>query len=438
MESLSFDVLILGAGAAGLAAATELAEAGRSALVLEARDRIGGRCWSHQAPGLPVPIELGAEFIHGRPAATISLLRKAGMAAVDAPRNPWMVRRGKLEPRDNFFAEIQAAMRKPRLLEKGDASFDAFLARELRPSISENALAFARMLVEGYDAADPARASARAIVEEWTNEGAGTLLSRPLGGYGALLAFLADGLAGSKVEIRLQTIVRVVRWQGGMVEMEGTSLGKAFHAAASRAIITLPLGVLQLPPGAPGAVRFTPALKEKKAALKGLAAGPVIKVALRFRSAFWEALDKGRYRDATFFHSPRAVFRTFWTALPVRVPLLIAWSGGPNAARLSGAATPDIVRQALASLQSVFGKRARSGAQLTAAHLHDWQQDPFARGAYGYVTVGGDRAQEALAASLKETLYFAGEATDLEGEAGTVAGALQSGRRAARELMAKI
>lgn len=438
MEKKPFDVIIIGAGASGLAAAAEIAQAGRSALVLEARERIGGRCWSHQVPGLPVPVELGAEFIHGRPAATLALLEKAGTAAVDAARNPWMVRRGKLEPRDDLFAEVRSAMRATRVPGRKDISFDAFLARGLRGRISADALAFARTLVEGYDAADPARASARAIVEEWTNEGAGTALSRPLGGYGPLIACLAGALAGTRVQVRLQTIVRTVRWKRGVVEIQGTSFGEAFRAVAPRAIVTLPLGVLQLPPAAPGAVRFMPALSEKRLALRGLAAGPVIKVALHFRSAFWDMQDNGRYRDVTFFHSPHASFPTFWTALPLRVPLLVAWAGGPKAARLSGAAVAGIVREALASLQSVFGKRTSAAAQLTAVYFHDWQQDPFARGAYGYVTTGGGRAREALAANLRETLYFAGEAADLEGEAGTMAGALQSGKRAAREVIAAI
>jgi len=433
---MPLDVVIIGAGAAGLAAAAELARCGQSVVVLEARDRIGGRVWTRHEPGLPVPVELGAEFIHGRPAATFSLLRKAGVTAVDAPMVPLTVQRGRLRPReDGVFAEVQRVLRRHAgALQKKDVSFATFLARG-RHGLSKEARAFARMRVQGYDAADPARVSARAIAAEWAGEGADESgHSRPPGGYGALLASLTGALGGS-VRPQLQTIVRTVRWQRGSVEIEGKSLGEPFRASASRVIITLPLGVLQLPPEAPGAVRFTPALREKERALKRLAAGPVVKVALRFRSAFWEALDGARYRDTSFFHAPRAAFPTFWTALPARAPLLIAWAAGPKAARLTGTATSDIIRKAVTSLKSVFGKRADIDAQFEAAWFHDWQQDPFARGAYSYVTVGGDGARQALAAPLRNTLFFAGEATDFEGEYGTVAGALQSGIRAAREVL---
>ena len=119
------------------------------------------------------------------------------------------------------------------------------------------------------------------------------------------------------------------------------------HArSALVAIITLPLGVLQYAPGVRGAVQFRPALGEKKEALRRLASGPVLKVAMRFRSAFWEEIDHGRYRDFSFFHSPRAAFPTFWTALPARAPLLIAWAGGPKAARLTGSGKREIIREA--------------------------------------------------------------------------------------------
>jgi monoamine oxidase len=226
-----------------------------------------------------------------------------------------------------------------------------------------------------------------------------------------------------------------VKWKRGAVEVEGDCGDRPFRATAARAIVTLPLGVLQLAPTAPGAVCFSPALDQKRLALRGLLPSPVLKVALRYRDAFWEKAGRGRYRDAVFFRAPGAPIPSFWTARPARAPLLIAWAGGPNAARLAGTGAPNIIDQAVTSLKAVFGARAGNG--LVAAWVHDWQEDPYARGAYSYVTVGGAGARKALAAPLLDTLYFAGEAADFEGEHGTVAGALQSGRRAAALIAAR-
>jgi monoamine oxidase len=463
---VKFDAVILGAGAAGLAAAAELARRGKSAVVLEARDRIGGRVWSLEVPGLPVPVELGAEFIHGRPAATLARMRRAGIAALDAPILRMAVIDGTLRPRDDaLYTEIRRFLRRHAgALEMKDVSFETFLARAGR-ELSAAARTFARMRVQGYDAAEPAQASARAIVEEWNAEEEGRPGHfRPRGGYGALLDWLAAGLDGSPVELRLRSVVHSVRWKRGTVEVEGVTRdppllpeegspqsgggggrpeegspqsggggGSDFLVTARRAIVTLPLGVLKLPPRAAGAVRFTPSLQPKRAALDRLESGAVIKAALLFRTPFWEDLDQGRYRGVSFFHSPGAPFPTFWTAHPERVPLLVAWAGGPNASRLAKARVPDIVRGAVASLASIFGARSGIEDQLAAAWTHHWQQDPFARGAYSYVAVGGHGARRALAEPLHDTLFFAGEAADYEGEHGTVAGALSSGERAARE-----
>jgi monoamine oxidase len=193
------------------------------------------------------------------------------------------------------------------------------------------------MLAQGFDAADTRRASARAIVEEWTGGGSVEAPQfRPLGGYGPLLAHLAGELLGSGMRLQLNTAITAVRWKRGHVEVRGAFHGRAFSATAARAIVTLPLGVLQRSPRA-GGVRFTPALTMKRDALKHLASGPVLKVLLRFRSAFWEELDEGRYRNASFFRAPKAAFPTFWTALPVRTPLVVAWAAGPRASRLEGA-----------------------------------------------------------------------------------------------------
>ena len=114
----------------------------------------------------------------------------------------------------------------------------------------------------------------------------------------------------------------------------------------------------------------------------------------------------------------------------MHAPLLTAWAGGPKAARLTGASKEKLLKHALGSVRSVLGK----AEEPTAFLVHDWQADPYARGGYSYVRVGGTGARERLAEPLEETLYFAGEATDVE-QSGTVGGALASGMRAAREIL---
>ncbi len=231
--SRSYDVVIIGAGAAGLAAAAELAASGLRLLVLEARDRIGGRVWTRNEAGLPPPVELGAEFIHGRPPVTFALMRKAGIAAVDAPIVRLGMRHGTLGPRpDGVEAEARQILRRhAAALARKDMSFEAFLARAA-DEMSGEAVSFARMRAQGYEAAEPARLSARAIAEEWGGEGAqvpGHL--RPAGGYGALLDSLARTL-GSAVELRLRSAVRAVGWKTGPAPASSSSSPSSRVAAA--------------------------------------------------------------------------------------------------------------------------------------------------------------------------------------------------------------
>jgi len=409
------DVVIIGAGAAGLAAADALTRAGKSVLVLEARSRIGGRCWTRRMAGLDIPVELGAEFLHGEANATHALLRRARIPAITAVRVQRRLDRGRLRP-INSFKEAQRAVRGAALGK--DISFDRFLAGRRLP---EKTKAFARMMVQGFDAADPARVSARSIIEEWGEGGElGMSQPRPQGGYGALMDWVAVRLISTKARLQLDTVVREVRWQRGAVELEGSFLGNAFKIRARQAIITLPLGVLQA-----GAVRFSPSLTRKREALSKLASGPVIRVAMRFHEAVWEKRAPG----VSFFNRPDAPFPTFWTPLPMRAPLLTAWAGGPKAARLSGLSARRLIEEALGCVQKFF-----PDARLADAIVQDWRRDPYSRGGYSYVLVGGEGAREELARPLDGTLFFAGEATDTA-EAGTVNGALRSGLRAARELL---
>lgn len=428
------DVAVLGAGAAGLSAARVLAEAGRSVLILEARDRIGGRILTVGDPVLPLPVELGAEFIHGSAPETFELLRRSGLSAIDTAGSRWTLREGRPSPRADVFGAVRKLMQQVDSLSEEDLSVEEFLARHESDRALQAACAYARMMVEGFDAADPRRASVRAIAREWSAMDGGQL--RPSGGYGALMQYLARLAEGHGAQIRLQTLVREVDWGGSEVGIEADSPAGPVEATARCALVTFPVSVLQRPPDASGAVRFEPPLAEKAEALRGIALGPVVKVILRFRHAFWEQLQDGRYRDAGFLHAPECPFPTVWTALPARIPLLTAWTGGPRAERLEGS-PEQIVAAALDTVRVLFGLGPEVRDELVAAYFHDWQQDPFARGAYSYLTVGGRGAPKAIARPLRDALFFAGEAASA-GDSGTVEAALQSGRRAAEEILRRL
>ncbi len=429
------DIIVIGAGAAGLAAAAALGRSGRSVLVLEARDRIGGRIWTRLEPELAVPVELGAEFIHGDSPESWELLRQVGAAAVDTSGEHWSLIGGRLQRRtESLLGKVRAAFEDADVLAQPDMSLESFLTGESGRGLPEEARAMARAFVSGFDAADPQLVSLHSVAEEWRSGGMlDSAQSRPFGGYRATLLALSAGLDNRRARLQLQTVVTAVRWSDRSVEVEGRRLGRPFRAAARKAIVAVPLGVLQAPAGAPGSIDFTPPLEAKQAALAHLISGPVLKVVLRFYRRFWEERDGGRYADASFFHAPGKVFPTFWTALPARAPLLNAWVGGPSAARLAELTDDDIVQQALHCVSAILCDG--SGAPpLQAAYVHNWARDPYARGAYSYLAAGGSNAREVLATPLDGTLFFAGEATDTTGEATTVTGALRSGTRAALEV----
>jgi monoamine oxidase len=429
------DIIVIGAGAAGLAAAAALATSGRSVLMLEARDRIGGRIWTRFEPGLAAPMELGAEFIHGDSPETSDLLRADGSTALDISGEYWSLIDGRLQQRtESLLGKVRAAIEAADVLSQPDMSLEDFLAGDQGRTLPEEARAMARAFVSGFDAADPRVVSLHSVAEEWRRGGMlDSTQSRPLGGYRTALRALRARLDGGRVRLQLQTVVTAVRWSDRTVEVGGLRLGQPFRATARKAIITVPIGVLKAPAAAPGAISFEPRLDSKQAALARLLSGPVLKVVLHFHHPFWKELDGGRYADASFFQAPGKAFPTFWTTLPVGAPLLNAWAGGPAAARLCERSDDEIVRQAMDCVSSVFSG-GNGVPELQAAYIHNWERDAYARGAYSYVAAGGGNARQELATPLGGTLFFAGEATDTTGEATTVTGALRSGARAALEV----
>jgi monoamine oxidase len=228
--------------------------------------------------------------------------------------------------------------------------------------------------------------------------------------------------------------VRRISWRLGAVAVDAKSRGGEPRTIRARAaIVTLPVGVLRHS-GDETEIVFDPDLPAAKhAALGRIEMGHVVKVALWFRTAFWEQVRGGRYRDGAFFRCQGQPFAAYWTQVPVRSELIVAWAGGPQATALSGTSQEQLIGRALEGFGTLFGERELARKEFAGGEMHDWNHDPFARGAYSYVAVGGGDARASLAAPVDETLFFAGEATSTDGQGGTVNGALETGERAARE-----
>jgi monoamine oxidase len=437
MTHESADVIVIGAGVAGLTAARRLAEAGLRVLILEARDRIGGRLWTtHAANGTPV--ELGAEFIHGRPPAICDLVRSSNLEAREFDGQQWIHAGGKLQRSPDFFARIKSILN--QMSEDGpDRSFANFLSDSCAGE--EATKLWGLDYVEGFQGALAERISVRSLIRsrKAQKEIDGGCAYRLAQGYQSLLQVLRDALPSNLVSIRLNTVVHVVHWAKHEVRIQAQTATGPVEFSAPRALVTLPLGVMQAAHNASGAVRFEPALLTKASALLLLYMGQTMRISLTFSQRWWEQLaadgETGALRDMGIVFSYKEWFPTWWTQ-GITVPTLTGWSASRRGERLSGKSDVFIRDKALESLAAIFGfPQPELEAMLQSWHVHDWQSDPYAHGSYSYVGVGGEGAQAELAAPLDGTLFFAGEATNTEGHHGTVHGAITTGERAAREIL---
>jgi monoamine oxidase len=439
MTTGSADVIVIGAGVAGLTAARRLAEAGLHVLILEARERIGGRVWTIQAQN-GVPVELGAEFIHGRPHEIFDVVRSAHLEAREFAGSQWIHADGRLQRSDDFFAHTTSILEK--MTDCGaDQSFAQFLNLDEK---GEDAAAklWGLEYIEGFHGALAERISVHSLVRsrKAEMEVEGYRSFRLVRGYESLLQVLKEALPPELVNIRCNTAVRVVRWAEHQVRVEARTGSETVEFTAPRAIVTLPLGVMQAPPEVPGAVRFDPSLLEKESALLSLYMGQTIRVSLIFSERWWEQEvagggEAGALRDMGFVFSHQEWFPTWWTRV-TSGPMLTGWAASRRGERLSGRTGLFIKDKALESLTSIFAvPRVKLEAMLQSWHVHDWQSDPYARGSYSYVGVGGEGAQSSLAESVAKTLFFAGEATNDAGHHGTVHGAIATGERAARQIL---
>ncbi len=422
------DVVVVGAGVAGLAAAAALRRAGARCLVLEAGARIGGRAFTdHPAALGGAAFDHGAGWLHAAERNPLApLARDAGIALHDT-RGDW-TRHVMIDGRPAEPGEIDAynaawerfeAVARARAASGPDVSVDEAVA-ELRgdPWLASVAAWEASLIA----AADPRDLS----VQDWhLNELSGGNL-RVAGGLGAMVARVLGPPAG---EVRLRSPVHGIGWDGpgGLVEVASA----AGTLTARAAIVTVSTGVLRA-----GGIGFAPDLPEEQlAALDGLPMGLLSRAAIRAAGPDRLGLRPGSslYRRLTD-PGEMAMFFSLW---PQGQDYAVGFFGGRAAWALAAEGTAATAAFARAELARLLGARA-AAAFADEVVVTGWGTDPKFLGAYAYARPGCMTARAAMDAPLAGRLWFAGEAWCMDGLAGTVGGAFLSGERAAAAVAAAL
>lgn len=412
MSDTSEHIVIVGAGAAGLMAARALAQAGKRVTILEARDRCGGRIHPLPASKFGYAADGGAEFVHGEAPVTRGLAREAGLSVRTIGGTQWSFD-GKAFSRENpgdpYGDKLHAAVKELT----DDLTVADFLRRHFAgPEYARLRHAVERM-VEGYDAADPERASTLALRDEWMNDGHATL-GRIDGGYGSLIEFLAAECRKSGAAIHLGAVVAAIEESGGKVVVRCAG---GEEQICDRVILTVPLPLLR-------EIALPSAARTKAAAADDIGFGSVIKLLLRFKRPWWR--EREELADMLFLLSDETI-PVWWTRQPDQHHVLTGWFGGPRTAELSHLDPQRLIDAGLDSLAAIFNQpREDIARDLVAAAAANWAHDPFARGAYSWATPQTRAAQEILARADGHVL-FSGEALYRGRDMGTVEAALASG-----------
>lgn len=429
-----FDTLIIGAGAAGLAAARKLHDAGQKVAILEARNRIGGRIHT-DFDFAPFPIEFGAEFIHGENTVTQALVKEAGLHTIVMPRYEtlrWRSDQGILpiaqlpEPLRTTLTALKTAY---NLLHESTLPTDLSLADYLRQQgFDEAAIQLADVRLAQTCCASIETLSCADLQREMQVDRAGLEEFKIQEGYLPLLQWMAQG-----IEIRLNIVVKTIRWGEEGVEVEAEENGISRKGAkgaeeligfgAKRCIVTLPVGVLQS-----GQVQFEPPLSSaKQQAIRALRMEPGTKLLYRFDHQLWD--------DDLLFFCHMGLVARWWIPGYGRggSTVAAAFITADRAQQIDALDEAEALQIGLEELGQLLG-RSDLQNHLVAAKRQSWALDCLALGGYAHVPPGAADARVELARPEGDVLFFAGEATAYDTNPQTVHGAIESGWRAAQEV----
>ena len=416
------DVIIVGAGVAGLAAAQRLSDRGAQVLILEARKRLGGRVWTDSRLG--IPLELGAQWIHGtknNPIAAMAKQNNFSTKITDFERVTTFNQQGEISDRLDQEIETQFEDLIERIdnhPDRDDSSQNlAKTINAIKPNMGLNAVQNRNLEysinanIEHEYAEDVENLSTRFYDDSDEDQGDDLIIQQ---GYGQIPQILARGL-----EIRFETIVVQIESNAGGVKII-TNQG-VFEA--TEAIITVPLGVLKR-----GSIKFIPDLPAAKTrAITNLGFGVLDKTILRFPKNFWQSAEADLI---AYIGQTRGQWaETYDLSTATGEPILTMFNAGATARGFARQNESLVVSSAMQALSTMFGKIP----EPSSAILTRWSNDPFSWGSYSSLKAGSTPADIAALAAPIGKLHFAGEATS-RNHLATVHGALQSGQRAADEI----
>lgn len=416
------EIIVVGAGMAGLMGAWELAKKGKKVSILEARGRVGGRVWQLEE-GFGFPVQAGAEFVHGKAPIIKELITEAGLTLIPMEVEIWQAAKGRFTKHDPI-EEHQDLLNEALRQLKEDMPIATFLTTYFGEEKYESLRAFILNTVEQYDAADPARMSTFVLREEWLG-GQEWQQAKIKEGYGALLNFLESQCKSLGVEVYLNQQVNSVE-MGSDGVIVGCLDGKTYMA--EQIVITVSLPLIQN-------IHFTPPLAGKIMVATNMGFGGVIKILLLFKERWWADTLSKEPSKMVFIVSDQTI-PSWWSQYPEPLPFLVGWVAGPKAERMKEYSSGEIIDQALTSLANIFGvNRDVLKENLGTAKVVNWVNDPLALGAYSYPTSETEKAAEELVKPVDNKIFFAGEALYRGQETATVEGALASGKETAKRIL---
>jgi len=413
-------IIIVGGGACGLIAANELLNHGKKVILLEAKNRLGGRIQTLYEGNPAIAIEAGAEFIHGKLPVTFGLLKEYKLKVQETG--------GKMVYADKTNYQDYDQDNWVKLMQKmAELKIDLPLSEFLLTYFPGDRYSGFRKSVEGFangfDLASPDLASTFSLRDEWSKEDEEQY--RMCGGYKKLIDALHNDCASKGCEIHRSEIVKKIQWKKNEVIVL-TEKGNVFYGA--KALITIPAGVWH---SDPNSIRFEPAISATIEAFNKIGFGSVIKIILHFREAFWEK----KYKNLGFLITDEFI-PTWWTQAPEKNNMVTGWVGTGLAKKLKGKSADELSGIALQFLGSAFEIDINHlKDMLISSYVFNWDDDIFFRGGYSFSMIESPSARQFLREPVADTLFFAGEALYEGIMQGSVEAALWSGLDSSRKII---